>query len=185
MAIFPEHGIRFVLSMAFGYPIIKVQEKASVGGRKFSGKGDKFTDFLVKNSMTDNTAIVEIKTPQTKLLNQSAYRDGIYTPSSHLSGSINQALDQKYQFEREFTNIKDNSRLPDIKSYSVHCCLIIGMMPSEDDQRKSFELFRGNSKAVEIITFDELLKKLKNLRDFLISPEEEKSNQLRDEDLPF
>ena len=154
-------------------------------GAGHSGKGDKFTDFLVKNSMTDNTAIVEIKTPQTKLLNQSAYRDGIYTPSSHLSGSINQSLDQKYQLEREFTNIKDISRLPDIKSYSVHCCLIIGMMPSEDDQRKSFELFRGNSKAVEIITFDELLKKLKNLRDFLISPEEEISNQFRDEDLPF
>ena len=45
--------------------------------------------------------------------------------------------------------------------------------------------FEETRKPVEIITFDELLKKLKNLRDFLISPEEEKSNQLRDEDLPI
>ena len=175
----------FILSMAFGYPIIKVQEKASVGGRNFSGRGDKFTDFLVKNSMTDNTAIVEIKSPQTKLLNKSAYRNGVYIPSADLSGSINQALDQKFQLEREFTNIKDNSQLPDIKSYAVHCCLIIGTMPDAKDQRKSFELFRRNSKAVEIITFDELLAKLKNLRDFLTSPEGDKSNRLSDEELPF
>ena len=159
----------FILSMAFGHPIIVVQEKASVGGRKFSRKGDKFTDFLVKNSMTNNTAIVEIKTPQTKLLN-STYRDGVYAPSSHLVGSINQALNQKYELEREFVHLRANSKLQDIESYSVHCCLIIGSMPSEDDKRKSFELFRRNSKAVEIITFDELLSKLNNLREFLTSP---------------
>ena len=175
----------FILSMAFGHPIIMVQEKASVGGRKLSGKGDKLTDFLVKNSMTDNTAIVEIKTPQTKLLNTSTYRDGVYTPSSDLSGSINQALAQKYQLEHEFTIIKDNSDISDIKSYSVHCCLIIGTMPKEMDQSKSFELFRRNSKAVEIITFDELLTKLEKLRDFLTSSDEEKSVQSSDVDLPF
>ena len=175
----------FILSMAFGHPIIMVQEKASLGGRKFSGKGDKFTDFLVKNSMTDNTAIVEIKTPQTKLLNKSTYRDGVYTPSSELSGSINQSLAQKYQLEHEFTIIKDNSDISDIKSYSVHCCLIIGTMPKETDQRKSFELFRRNSKAVEIITFDELLTKLEKLRDFLTSSDDEKSVQSSDVDLPF
>ena len=175
----------FILSMAFGHPIIVVQQKASVGGRKFSGKGDKLTDFLVKNSMTDNTAIVEIKTPQTKLLNKTTYRDEVYTPSPHLVGSINQALDQKYQLEQNFVNLIVNSKSQDIKSYSVHCCLIIGTMPSEEEQRKSFELFRRNSKAVEIVTFDELLTKLKDLRNFLTSPEEELSNHLNDEDLPF
>ena len=64
----------FVLSMAFGYPIIVVQERATVGGRTLSGRGDSFTDFLVKNSMTNNTAIIEIKTPKAKLLNESTYR---------------------------------------------------------------------------------------------------------------
>ena len=60
----------FILSLAFGYPIIKVQDQASVGGRKISGLGEKITDFLVKNSMTNNTAIIEIKKPQTQLLNK-------------------------------------------------------------------------------------------------------------------
>ena len=161
----------FILSLAFGYPIIKVRDRASVGGRKLSGTGEKVTDFLVKNSMTNNTAIVEIKTPQTGLLNKLPYRDGVLVPSSKLSGAINQALDQKYQFQRAIAQIKESSGIHDIASYSVNCCLIIGTMPDDEEQRKSFELFRGNSKDVEIVTFDELLQKSRDLRKFLTGPE--------------
>lgn len=157
----------FILNMAFGYPIIKVRDQASVGGRKLSGDGEKITDFLVKNCLTNNTAIFEIKTPQTHVLNKTPFRDGVFTPSSDLSGSINQALDQKYQFQKQIAQIKENTRLYDIESYAVHCCLVIGKTPEGDDQKKSFELFRRNSKDVEIVTFDELLEKLKQLSIFL------------------
>ena len=157
----------FVLNMAFGYPVIKVRDQASVGGQKLSGDGGKITDFLVKNSLTNNTAIFEIKTPQTQVLNKTPFRDGVYTPASDLSGSINQALDQKYQFQKQIAQIKDNSKIYDIESYAVHCCLVIGKTPDGDDQKKSFELFRRNSKDVEIVTFDELLEKLKQLSSFL------------------
>ena len=157
----------FILYMAFGYPVTKVQDQASVGGRKLSGVGEKITDFLVKNSLTNNTAIFEIKTPQTQVLNKRAFRNGVYTPSSDLCGSMNQALDQKYQFQKQVAAIKDSSRLYDIESYAVHCCLIIGQTPNGDNQKKSFEMFRRNSKDVEIITFDELLGKLKQLHSFI------------------
>ena len=177
----------FILSLAFGYPIIKVKDQAFVGGRKISGSGDKITDFLVKNRLTNNTAIIEIKTPQEKLLNVGTYRDGVYTPSTELSGSINQALDQKYRFEREIAQFKENSKIRDIETYSVHCCLIIGRMPSSDDKQKSFELFRRNSKSVDVIAFDELLVKLKQLRDFLNSDHAESPTRCQGEDLdlPF
>lgn len=163
----------FILNMAFGYPVIKVRDQASVGGRKLSGDGEKITDFLVKNSLTNNTALFEIKTPQTPVLNKKPFRDGVYTPSADLSGSINQALDQKYQFQKQIAQIKDNSRLYDIESYAVHCCLVIGKTPDGEDQKKSFELFRRNSKDVEIVTFDELLEKLKQLSSFLRTAETE------------
>lgn len=39
----------FILSLAFGYPAIKMSEQASVGGKKLSGEGDKITDYLIKN----------------------------------------------------------------------------------------------------------------------------------------
>ena len=161
----------FILNLAFGYPIIKVKDQASVGGRKLSGTGEKIADFLVKNTLTNNTAIFEIKTPQTKLLNKKTFRNGVHTPSAEFCGSINQVLDQKYQFQRHIAQIKDNSGIHNIESYSVHCCLIIGTMPSKKDQDllKSFELFRGNSKDVTIVTFDELLEKLKQLRDSIAS----------------
>lgn len=164
----------FILNMAFGYPVIKVRDQASVGGRKLSGDGEKITDFLVKNSLTNNTAIFEIKTPQTPLLNKTPFRDGVYTPSADLSGSINQTLDQKYQFQKQIAQIKDNTRLYDIESYAVHCCLVIGKTPDGDDRKKSFELFRRNSKDVEIVTFDELLEKLKQLSAFLRAAEAER-----------
>lgn len=172
----------FILNMAFGYAVIKVQEQASVGGNKLSGDGIKIADFLVKNKLTNNTAIVEIKTPQTPIVSKQEYRDGVYTPSSHLSGAINQVLDQKYQFEKHIAQIKDNSRLRDIESYAVHCCLIVGQTPKGDNEQKSFEMFRRNSKNVEIVTFDELLEKLKQLRIFLqhdkesVSPQELKGD---------
>lgn len=161
----------FILGLVFGYPIIKVQDQASVGGRKLSGSGDKIADFLVKNSLTENAAIIEIKKPQTKLIRKNRYREGVYPPTNDLSASIAQTLDQKYQFQSQIAQIKHNSDINDIESYSVNCCLIIGTTPSEKDQRKSFELFRRNSKDVEVVTFDELLEKLKQLRDFLADPE--------------
>lgn len=159
----------FILSLAFGYPVIKVKDQASIGGRKLSGSGEKITDFLVKNSLTNNTALFEIKTPQAGLLNKTAYREGVFTPSPDLSGSINQALDQKYQFQKQIAQIKEASRVYDIESYAVHCCLIIGVTPTDSDRQKSFELFRRNSKDVQIVTFDELLEKLRQLHSFLIT----------------
>lgn len=135
----------------------------------FSGAGDKFADFLVKNNLTDNTALIEIKTPNTQLLSKNPYRGSVYTPSPYFSGSINQILDQKYRFQQEICQKKANTRTDDLESYSVNCLLIIGKTPEEPDQKKSFELFRGNSKNIEIITFDELLEKLKQLYSFLSS----------------
>ena len=177
----------FILTLAFGYPIIKVKDQAFVSGHDISGTGSKIADFVVKNSMTDNTAIVEIKTPQKLLLNMKPYRPDVYTPSSELSGSINQVLDQKYWFEREIAHVKEKSGMHDIETYSVHCCLIIGRVPTETERKKSFELYRRNSKDVEIVTFDELLAKLKELLR-LLKPDQEMAPTQRivdDSDLPF
>ena len=175
----------FILSLAFGYPVILVGQQASVGGRKLSGKGGKITDFLVKNSMTNNTAVVEIKTPDATLLRKNEFRGGVFGPSKVLSESTVQALDQKYEIQRDISGIKDRSGIYDIETYSVQCCLVIGTIPESVDERKSFELFRGNSKDVQIVTFDELLKKLVQLRDLLASPDDEREKVAPEIDVPF
>jgi hypothetical protein len=156
----------FILGLVFGFPIIKISGQASVGGRTIAGTGGKIADFLVKNNLTDNSALIEIKTPGTRLLNKE-YRDGIHAPTAEFAGSINQMLDQKYKFQKEIASLKDNSGLSNLESYAVNCVLIIGLTPSDKNERKSFELFRNNSREISVITFDELLEKLKNLRSFL------------------
>ena len=152
-----------ILSLAFGYPVVKVKGAASVGGRNIFGKGDKITDFLIKNNLTNNTALVEIKKSGTQLLYKTAYRDGVYAPSRELSGAINQVLDQKYKFQQEISTLKVNSKIYDIETYSVDCVVIIGTMPTNEERVKSFELYRHNMKDVKISTFDEMLQKLKNI----------------------
>ena len=171
----------FILSLVFGYPVILVQAQASVGGRRLSGRGGKVADFLVRNGMTGNTAIVEIKTPKSELLAKKQVNDGVYGPSAALSRAVAQVLDQRYRYEREFNRIKATAETSDLEAYAIHCGLIVGVMPSDRAKRKSVELYRRNSKDVEIITFDELLTKLQNLETFLVADEA----PLSDDDLPF
>ena len=173
-----------ILSLVFGYPVIKIGQLASVGGRKLFGGGEKITDFLMKNKMTNNAAVVEIKTPRAKLLSRE-FRGGVFSPSSALSEGIVQALDQRYQFQRDIFGIKGRSGIHDIETYAVHCCLVIGTIPDAEDEKKSFELFRGNSKDVQIVTFDELLEKLVSLRELLTLPDDKVGGLLPETDIPF
>ncbi|HJX85572.1 MAG TPA: Shedu immune nuclease family protein [Candidatus Angelobacter sp.] len=161
----------FILNLAFGYPVIRIQDQAHVGGRKLSGSGETITDFLVKHRISNNAALFEIKTPGTALLNKKPYRGNLYTPSADLVGAINQMLDQKSKFQREVAMLKENSRISHLESYAVHGVLVVGTTPEDVDRQKSFELFRGNSKDIAIITFDELLEKLRLLHGFLATTE--------------
>jgi len=172
----------FILNLAFGYPVIKIRDQAHVGGKTLSGSGATITDFLVKNGISNNIALFEIKTPQSSLLNKKPYRDLLYSPASDLVGAISQMLDQKYELQKSIATIKENSRIHDIESYAVHGVLIIGATPEGPDRQKSFELFRANSKDVSVITFDELLSKLKLLLRFLSegSPEAKQNAKLID-----
>lgn len=163
---FTEHP--FILSFVFGYPVVQVDSHVSVGGKKLSGGGEKIGDFLYKHHLTGNSALFEIKKPQTKLLDTSRpYRSGIFGPSKDLSGAVSQILDQRYHFQLNFISKAFASKRTDISSYAVACCVIIGCVPNDEEQRKSFEFVRANSRDVQIVTFDELLEKLKQLRNFL------------------
>lgn len=157
----------FILSLAFGYPAIKISEQASVGGKRLSGDGEKITDYLIKNGITNNLALIEIKKPASVLINKTAYRGSVFCASTELTGSVTQVLDQCYHLLQNIASIKNNNRIYDIESYAVHCILVIGTMPQDEDEKKSFEIYRRNSKNVQIITFDELLLKLKQLHEFL------------------
>lgn len=159
----------FALHLAFGAPVVLVQAQASVGGRRLSGAGEKLADFLMKNSLTSNLAIFEIKRPDTKLVDETPYRLGLHAPSKDLTGAISQVLDQRHFLEESLPVLKSTSREWSIEAYSVRCCVIAGQIPADQNEKKSFELFRGNSRTVEVVTYDELLAKLEQLHGLLDS----------------
>lgn len=158
----------FLLSFAFGYPISFVNGQSYVGGRRIDGKGEKIGDFLVKNSLSNNAAIIEIKKPHTPIVKK--YRDGVFGPHEELSGGITQVLDQRYQLIGNFAqHQKDNDWWGEnaLSDFEIDCVLIAGTMPTEKDQRRSFQLYRKNSHGVRIVTFDEMLSQLKQVLGYL------------------
>lgn len=159
----------FALQQVFGAPLVRVHSKASVGGTRFDGSSGKIADYLVRHSLTNNIALVEIKRPDTRLLARKAYRSGVYPASRELSGALTQVLDQRYHVTQEFVALKNNARQWELESHGVACFVVAGRIPaqSEHDQQKSLALIRENSKNVVVITYDEVLERMRQLRDFL------------------
>lgn len=152
---FAKHS--WIFSHLFPYDVILRQKEAYVGGKTFENKDGKVVDFLFANGFKDNYALIEIKTHKKELLGKKAYRGtDVFTMSDDLSGGINQCLDQKDKFTKEFGKTEN--------TFDPKCILVIGQKQDlTEPQKACFELLRGNQKNVDIITFDELLTKLKGL----------------------
>lgn len=153
-----------LLTFFSGSPFVQFKSQAYVGGKSFDNSNGQYPDFLQKHKLTSNTFIIEIKTPQTLLLDKTAYRDtGVYNPTKHLSGSITQLLTQKYQLETEISTLIKNAEDRDVEAYNVQSLLIIGTLSSLTSKEtiRSFELFRNNQKNLRIVTYDECLEQLK------------------------
>ena len=157
----------FVLRLAFGLPVILFRDQVAVGGTKFDGSGGKIADFVMKAGLYGNLAIIEIKMPQTDLVEARAYRDEVHAPTRHLSGAVTQVADQRYKLQMDIKQKKVDSRQFDVFTYGITCVVIAGRDPGDEAKRKSFEVFRSSLKDVTVITFDELLVKLQSLHQFL------------------
>ena len=111
--------------------------------------------------------IVEIKTPNTKIMG-SKYRNNIYSVTEELTGSINQLLKSKDQLLKEYFVLNGSSD-EKFNIFEPKCVLIVGRFDKINaDQITSFELFRNTIKNVQIITYDELLQKIKNLTNLFV-----------------
>jgi hypothetical protein len=154
----------FVLGLAFPYPVILFQDQASVGGTTIRGNGESIVDFLMAQRFTGNLALIEIKRPSTALVEPKAYRGDLYAPHRDLTASMAQVLDQRAQLLHHFAIKKSQDKaLDDAHVSSVNCIVVVGSMPTDAAKIRSLDLFRHSSKDVSVITFDELLEKLKEL----------------------
>ena len=171
----------FVLSQVFAYPVVKIGERMYVGGKRLDDKGGGLVDFVARTRWTGSVILVEIKTPQTKLLG-SEYRSDAFPLSTAVSGAIAQALRYRQTFMREFRELSSGG--PERLLSEPRCLVIAGNVEKElqtEAMRNSFELHRERLQGITLIGYDELFERLKCTVRLL----EGNGSDPTDEDLPF
>ena len=160
----------FVISLALPYAVFVLGEQAHVGGAKISGSGENIADYLFAQKFTGGLGVVEIKRPSHELVTNKVFRGGIHAPHPKLTSAIAQVLGQKTQLTMNFASkALDADELQGKNVMSVHCVVVIGTTPSSREQRRSFDLFRDAVKNVAVLTFDELLERIRELRRLMSS----------------
>ncbi len=158
----------FLLPLVIPTTCHMIGEDRFTGGTKISGKGSTFTDFIAKwNDQV--VSVIEIKKPTTPLLKTNAYRpDTVFGPSNELSGSITQVCIQRFNFIIDLP-VRNTHSDYQTKAYRPIAYVIIGRLDEivGIDREKSFELFRNSFSDVVVITYDEVLARLKNLTQVL------------------
>jgi Domain of unknown function (DUF4263) len=153
----------YVLSQLFAYPIVLIKGKAYVGGKDLSNTGGNVVDFLFRKESSGAAVLVEIKTPETRLLG-SEYRSGIFPPSADLSGAISQVLGYSESLSAEFHSLRRADEC--LTAAQPSCVVILGNAQkelSDDPRKRSFERFRERLVGVQVLTFDELFQRVQRL----------------------
>lgn len=153
----------YVLSQVFAVPMLFIKDKAYVGGMTLERTDSRFVDYLYSAESSREAILVEIKAPTTALLGGS-YR-GNFPPSKELAGSIVQVLNYRAELSRHLPSLTDKTDVR-LSTFSPKCAIIIGNGSAElkdHAARRSFELFRASLKDVEVVTYDELFRKVEIL----------------------
>jgi hypothetical protein len=185
----------WVLPQIFGQPFVMLQGQAFMGGKRIDNSGGHVLDLAFRNALTDNVALVEIKTPKTPLLG-SKVRQGVWAFSPELSGSVTQLLSYKDDLQKEYYQRVGSTRRSAGQHFEVfnpRCVLLVGNVGEEMDGNvekvRCLDLARNDFRSVELVTYDEMVLRMELLLDVLSGsvlerrePETETSD---DADLPF
>ena len=155
----------WILAQLFHSPVMFYDNQRYVGGKRMSNQGGQYTDFVYKNDITDNIAIIEIKSPMKPLLGRE-YRQ-TYTLSDELGGGINQLLGQKQTLYRSYANLLAESEYR-FEANNIECILVIGNVGALNPvQRRAFDTYRNELRSIRIVGFDELLQRVENQLELL------------------
>jgi hypothetical protein len=159
------HEASYVFSQIFSVPVTLIQDKAYVGGQQIDGKSARFVDFLFSGGTSGEAMLIEIKTPVTRLLQRTKYRSNVYAPTSDVTGAVVQAADYRDSFSRSLRDAIQNKGAG-LTAFNPKAVIIVGNYAAEldtEEKRRSFELYRSSLSNIEILTFDELFRKMEYL----------------------
>jgi len=152
-----------------------LQSEAHIAAEDAAGRDGAIADFLM--GATDFTVLVEVKTPQAQLFQKSTNRANSWQLSGDFVGAVSQMLEQKasWQVKAETGaagNFDGSGNLINQRTADPKCILIIGSEGAFAGTEKAraiklrtFELFRRDSRNVEIVTYDELLERARFIVD--------------------
>jgi hypothetical protein len=153
----------YAISQVFAVPLVFIKEAAYVGGMNIDRQNAKLVDYLFSQESSREAVLVEIKTPATKLLG-AKYR-GVYRPSQELVGAVTQALSYRRSVSANLQGLMNGTE-HDLRAFDPKCVVIVGNGSLElngPEKRDAFEMFRANSRHVEVVTYDEIFRKLEVL----------------------
>ena len=161
-----------MLQSAFSAAVFMLCGEAYFGGKMpvgRQGKGGVATDFLFADDSTKSFAVVEIKTPNAQLVgpryrgkDDAGYDNETYAMHTDLSGGVVQVRNQITVAIENFQNVLEPGYEHKLNRVHPKGVLLIGstdgLTPREKD---SFNQFRHALHSLTVMTFDELLNRLR------------------------
>lgn len=159
---------RWIFGYGLDYRFLGIlQREAEVGEADTTGQDGSISDFLM--GCKDFTVLVELKQPDTKLFVSSRQAAGVERISSDFVRAVSQILGQKadWQIKAEHgRSFNDAGEEILQKTVDPKALLIIGRSSEyrgsdKESQIKArtFEMFRRDSRNIDIITYDELYER--------------------------
>lgn len=165
----------WILSQIFSIPTIVINDEAYIGGKSPDNKGGRLVDFLLTNPFSNDSVLIEIKTPQEELLSKKEYRNNVYPIKENIVGAVSQVLKYKSTLQQSYRNLvgdhRDQGKEVKFEAINPSCVVIVGKMSSLTSvpQKHSFEYYRKELRSVTLITYDELFEKVQSFIDLLES----------------
>jgi len=167
-----------------------LQREPHLSDVELNGSNTVIADYLLGDKKF--TTFVEIKKPSTLLFGPVKNRSNSWSLSNNVVHSVSQILEQKasglIKLDKEQYNSSGNPIHQ--KAYDSKIILIIGHWKELEEsgneleceiKKKTFELFRNDSRNIEILTYDELYDRAK----FIVEGNINETESNNTDDIPF
>ncbi|TPE52747.1 Shedu immune nuclease family protein [Amaricoccus solimangrovi] len=165
----------WVFGYGLDYRVMRTFDREmTLSGGGTDNRDKPVVDFLM--SFTDYTVLVEIKRPDTPIFRArqsgAGSRAGTRAFSPEFTGAVSQVLEQKAEWlafaaaGEHFT--RDGRRRLEARTRNARTILVVGSRAEFEAAgdpraaqvlRDTFELFRRETRSIDIVTFDELLER--------------------------
>lgn len=164
----------WILEAAFSASVFMLNGETYLGGKQPVGRqgaGGVATDYLFGDESTKSFAVIDIKKPKSELVGSlyrgeagSGYDNEIYSMHNELTGGVVQVRNQISVAVEQFQAVLGVGFKDKINRVHPKGVLITGCLKDLNQREKdSFNQFRHGLFSLTVITYDELLNRLKKL----------------------